>query len=37
METAKMSPIDRKLVIALLAWVSVLMLVANAAYLVANP
>ena len=37
METSKMSAIDKKLVIALVAWVSVLMLVANAADVVANP
>lgn len=36
METAKMSAIDKKLVIALVAWVSILMLVANAAHMAAR-
>ena len=37
METANISVIDIKLVIALVVWISVLMLVANAADIVANP
>ncbi len=37
MRTAKISVIDIKLVIALVVWISVLMLVANAADIVANP
>jgi len=37
METTKISVIDIMLVIALVIWISVLMLVANAADIVANP